>query len=338
MKRTICWIFSVLFLLFCGGGAALGGTTLIDGSGATLAIPENREEITIASVYAVSVPFITALELTDRVVAINVKSKFWTEASEGLAAAGSVGRGAVDLEALAEFAPGVLIHRSNDAATVEAVTEKLGIPVLCLAVENLDDIMATLTMMGEYFGREARAKEVRDWLAGKFAMIDEIVVEIPEEERVTALMMGGALGRVAGGDMLQSWMIEKAGGICVAAGTVNKRNWIDVGVETIFEWDPDFIFCTGSTPLDYTVEGLLNDAAWSAMTAVREKAIFNTPARIDSWDMPGISCAIGTMYMLHRMYPRYMPAERLQQEIDEYYMFMFGETFGGAYLGYRLEN
>ncbi|MCL2517784.1 MAG: ABC transporter substrate-binding protein [Oscillospiraceae bacterium] len=297
---------------------------------------KNFERNTIASVYAVTVPFIVALDLTDRVLAINVKSRFWTDACENLAVAGSVGRGMVDLEALAKFAPDVLIHRSNDTATVEAVTGKLGIPVLCITVENYDDIIETLTIMGEYFDCGERAKQVCEWLSGKFEIIDAIVASIPDNERVTALMMGGELGRIAGGDMIQSWMIKKAGGNCVASDITNNRNWTNIGVETVFKWNPDYIFCTSSTPLNYTVDGILNDPAWSAMTAVNNSTISIVPAAIDSWDMPGISCTIGTMYMLYRMYPDYFSAEKLQQEIDEYYTFMFGKTFDNAYLGYNL--
>jgi len=107
---------------------------------------------------------------------------------------------------------------------------------------------------------------------------------------------------------------------------------VNIGVETVFKWNPDVIFCTSSTPLNYTVNGILTDPAWSAMT----KNIFVVPTQIDSWDMPGISCAIGTMYMLYRMYPKYFSAEQLQSEIDEYYTFMFGKTFDNAYLGYDL--
>ena len=62
------------------------------------------------------------------------------------------------------------------------------------------------------------------------------------DRRVTALVMGGELGRVAGGDMLQTYMIEKAGGIPVAKDVTGNRNWASVGVETIFTWNPDVLF------------------------------------------------------------------------------------------------
>lgn len=344
MKKAVS-IFLALSLsvsLF-GCGAKLvppdvsSDNTVTDGSGAVLGIPENNTETAIASVYAVSVPFIVALGLSDRVKAINVKSKFWTDNVEGLKKAGTVGRGVVDLEALAELAPVVLIHRSNDPETVEAVSA-LDINVLCITVENLDDIKSTLNMMGQYFGVYDRAEEVCAWMDEKFAFIDTIVETIPENERVSALVMGGELGRIAGGDMLQSWMIEKAGGVCVSDDVEADHNWTDVGIETVFEWNPDFLFCTGSTALEYSVDGLFEDSSWSAVSAVKSGRVYRIPATYDAWDMPGISCVIGTMYMLRQMYPDYFSAEELQTQIDEYYSFMFGKTFSPDYLGYDLES
>jgi len=343
MKKIVSLLLALslaLSLCACGAGtdtAVSTGETVTDGSGTVHAIPENNTETTIASVYAVAVHFIVALGLSDRVVAINVKSKFWTDNNAALARAGTVGRGVVDLEALAEFKPDVLIHRSNDAKTVEAVSA-LNINVLCITVENLDDIKNTLTMMGKYFGVESRANDVCTWMNAKFAYIDSIVAKIPENERVTALVMGGELGRVAGGDMLQSWMIEKAGGKCVADSIEADHNWTDVGVETVFGWNPDFLFCTGSSSLNYSVDGIYEDSSWSAVNAVKNGHVYRIPATYDAWDMPGISCVLGTMYMLMQMYPDYFSAEELQLQIDDYYTFMFGKTFDADYLGYDLEN
>lgn len=344
MKKAVSLLLALTLLIsLCACGAQTGTpavseeNTITDGSGAVLAVPKNNTETTIASVYAVSVPFIVALGLSDRVKAINVKSKFWADNDEALARAGTVGRGMVDLEALAKVAPDVLIHRSNDMKTVEAVSA-LNVNVLCVTVENLDDIKNTLAMMGKYFGVSDRANEVCKWMDDKFAYIDSIVATIPENERVSALVMGGELGRISGGDMLQSWMIEKAGGICVADGIEADHNWSNVGVETIFEWNPDFLFCTGSTALDYSLDGLYEDSSWSAVNALKNGHVYRIPASYDAWDMPGISCVIGTMYMLHQMYPDYFSADELQTQIDEYYTFMFGKTFDADYLGYDLES
>lgn len=301
------------------------GEKIVDGAGREIAIPSNPKEATIASVYAVSVPFFSALGITDRVLAVNVKSTFWKTADANLAAAGTIGKGVVDLEKLAAYAPTALVHRSNDPETLKAV-DKLGVDVICITVENMDDIKYTLRMLGKYFGAEDRAEKTIEWIEGKFAYIADIVKNIPQSERKTALLVGGELGRIAGSDMLQTWMIEQAGGIPVADVGEN-HNWLNVGVEKVFEYNPDVLFCTSSTARNYTTEEILADPAWAAMTAVKNEDIYVVPTQYDSWDMPGISCVLGTMYMLREMYPDYFSVSDFEDEVDDYYRFMFGRCF-----------
>ena len=342
MKQLISFLLVLTLILglsACGASTSAeptaGENQVTDGTGRILDIPQEPEKATIASAYAVAVPFIEALGLGQRVLAINVKSNFWKEADPYLAKAASVGRGTVDLEALATASPSVLIHRSNDVETIEAA-QRINIPVLCITVESMEDITGTLTMMGRYFGVEDRAAEVIAWMDMKFQMIDGIVDKIPEEQRKTVLVLGGEIGRIAADDMLQAWMAEKAGGIYVAENTANNRNWVNVGVEQIFTWNPQVIFATSSTPLEYTIGELMEEDAWSATEAVRQEQFYQIPAKLDSWDIPGVSCVIGTMYMLHKMYPEHFSQEQLEQEVAQYYEFMFGRTFEASYLGYNL--
>jgi len=314
---------------------------VVDASGEVLPIPE-KEVVTIASVYAVTVPFIVALGLSDNVVAINYKSIFWADNVEGLAKAGSVGRGIVDFEQLANFSPDVLIHRTYDPTTTQMVKEKLNIPVLTIKAETIEEIYNTLDILGEYCHATERAGQVKNWMNIKFNMISEIVSTIPEEEKKTAIVFGSELGVVAGGDMLQSWMLEAAGAVSLTStmsGGIEgdiPRAWANIGTESIFNMNPDVIFCTSSTVLDYTVKQLLEDTTWSSIEAVKDNKVYHIPAKFDSWDLPGIGCVIGTMWMLHRLYPEKLSSEKLQNEIDDYYMFMFSKTFDRDYLGYEL--
>lgn len=298
---------------------------IVDGAKRTVQIPLNNDEARIASVYAVSVPFLVALKLTDKVVAINVKSNFWKTADEFLKNADSVGRGSVDLEKLVSLNPSVFIHRSNDTKTVEAI-EKLNIYTICIKVENYDDIIYTLNFLGEYFNAKEEAVKTTNWLDSKIAYIDSIVNTIPLEKRKTAILIGGEKDRVAGKDMLQTWMIEKAGGKTLVEEEMN-HNWINIGVEKIFMYNPDFIFETSSTARNYTSEELINDTAWSEVTAIKNEDIYVIPTVLDSWDMPGVSCVLGIEYMMYKMYPTYFSLDDLQKEVNDYYEFMFGKTF-----------
>ena len=328
-----------------GDPAEESGDTVTDASGVVLSIPESGD-IKIASAYAVAVPFIVALGLSDNVVAINYKSRFWADNIEPLSAAGSVGRGIVDLELLAEFSPDLLIHRANDAKTTAAVTE-LGIPVLGIHVENIDEIMSTLDLLGNYCHAQNRAREVKEWMNGKFGKIADLIKDIPESGRPRAVVMGGEPGIIAGGEMLQSLMLTLAGAASLSEELTDSgytgdnsilTEWINIGVERIFDMNPDVIFCTGSTVLDYSAGELLSSPVWSEVGAVKNNMVLQIPAKLDSWDLPGISCALGTMWMLHKLYPELLSADELQAEIDEYYMFMFGRTFDSEYLGYDLSQ
>ena len=297
---------------------------IIDATNRTIEIPNNND-YRIASVYAVTVPFLEALKLTDKVVAINVKSNFWNIADKYLDEAPTVGRGTVDLEKLATLNPTVFIHRSNDPKTVEAV-EKLGIDTICIKVENIEDIIYTLKILGDYFNQSDNANKTIDWINTKIEYIDDIVSKIPNEERKTAILIGGEKDRVAGKDMLQTWMIEKAGGIPLIQEEMN-HNWINIGVEKIFMYNPDYIFETSSTARNYTSEELMSDKAWSEVKAIKNRNIYEMPTALDSWDIPGLSCIIGTMYMLYRMYPDYFSLEELKTQVDDYYTYMFNQTF-----------
>lgn len=301
-----------------------GSSLIVDGAGREITIPDNPGIATLASVYAVAVPFVVALKIDDRAVALNPKSNFWKTADSNLANLRSVGRGKVDLEALANLEPTALIHRTNDTATIKAVS-KLGIDVICIKVENIDDIKYTLTILGKYFGAEEQASEVTNWIDSKFKKLEEIVSEVPEKGRKTALVMGGSLGRVAGADMLQSWMIEKAGGVPVVK-EAKDHNWVNIGNEQIFNYNPDFIFTTSSTALNYSIDEVLRNTNWQSLKSVAAKNIFTIPSKLDSWDIPGLSCILGSFYMLHKMYPDYFGANELKVEANEYYNFMFGKN------------
>lgn len=316
-------------------GEQLSDNQFYDASGNVITIKENAKELTTAASYGVAVPFFTALKISDRVKGVNIKQKFWYEADTNYKDVESLGKGQFDLEKLAKVNPSSIVHRANDKQTIDDV-KKLGIDALCIRVENYDDIIDTLTMMGKYFGVEGRAKQVIKYIEGKFEKIDNIVKKIPSEKKKTAIVMGGTLGRVAGKDMLQTFMIERAGGICPVDESKNN-SWVNIGVEKIFEYNPDYLFLTNSTALDYDIEELYGDRVWDGMNAVKNKKIFQIPSKNDAWDMPGISCPIGTMYMLHEMYPEYFSKEELEKEIEEYYTFMFGKTFDKEYLGYNLE-
>ena len=96
-KKILCIILSIVIILAgCKQNSIknnISDNHIIDANNNIINIKNNKNELTIASVYAVSVPFLSALKLTDRVKAINVKSNFWKEVDENYEKADTIGRG-----------------------------------------------------------------------------------------------------------------------------------------------------------------------------------------------------------------------------------------------------
>lgn len=337
LKKILSIILSIVIILTgCNKNLKknISENYIVDANNNYINIRDNKNELTIASVYAVAVPFLSALKLTDRVKAINVKSNFWKEVDKNYEKADVIGRGTIDFEKLAKVNPDCVIHRSNDKQVKDKI-DKLGIDLISIKVESIDDIINTIDMLSKYFGVEDRAELVKNYIHNKFDYIDSITESINEDEKKTAILMGSNLGRVAGKDMLQSFMINKAGGKSLVIES-KDNNWVDIGVEKIFKYNPDFIFLTSSAPLNYDENEIYNDKTWSDLNAVKNKNIFQIPTAYDSWDLPGISAVLGTFYMLYKMYPEHFDLNQLRTEINEYYYMMFGQTFDDNFLRLNL--
>ncbi|MDR0314792.1 MAG: ABC transporter substrate-binding protein [Oscillospiraceae bacterium] len=353
MKRTVSLLLALLILLSaaaCSNSANKEpklnkdraektrgpSITVKDSAGLDVKLPQNTNKLTASSSYAVVTPYFAALKMSDRVMAAAFKNKaFLSLVDPVIVQAGNIGTGNTNLELLAKIGPDVFICKETEKKDIEAV-RKLGITVVTVNAETAQDVMKTFNILGSVFGVKNRSDQIVEYINSKLEMIDGMVNKIPKDKRKTAVVMSSEIGRVAGGDMLQAEMLKRAGAINCTDGISNKFNWSAVGMEKIFEWNPDFIFATSSSVLNYRVDDLYKDKSWSAMKAVLNKNLIQIPAKKDSWDLPGPAFILGIMYMVNRMYPQYLSNETLKAQIDEFYLFMYGKKLDAKTIGYVL--
>ena len=307
---------------------------VVDMAGLEVEIPADTAHNTVATTYGVITPFYVTLNISDRVLATTIKNKaFLRKVDTDIINTSDIGNRAIDAELLAALSPDILMVRVTDEDKKE-VGEQLNIPTVMVYIETGEQVIEAYELTGKMFGREERAAELIDWIKTEQEHIRELSASIPEEERKTVLCLGSTLGKVAGSNMLQVRMIEDAGGLSEVTEVADDLMWVDVGVESVFAKDPEYIFVTSSHPCDYTIDQLYEDSAWSGMRAVKDKHIFYIPAKMDSWDMPGPAFVLGTYYMMHCMYPELVSTEMMQQKTDEYYQLFYGRTFTGEEINY----
>lgn len=278
------------------------------------------------------VTIITSLGKGELIAGLGTSTEFISKAVPGYEKVVLIGR-KPDLELLAKLKPDVFIHKAGDTPTLEAVSE-LGIAAIGVNTEDTEDLFNTTRLLGKMFGVESRAEEVIAYYNEKIALADSLVKDLPAEKKKTAIVMGREIGKVAHGGMLQSSMIEAAGGISLARDIESKETWPVIGTEQIFKWNPDVIFLANSVLADYTAEDLKEDVDMARLNAVKNDQLFIIPTRLDSWDFPGIQSSLGILWMLNQMYPDIYSDDDFIKEVDGYYSLAFGKTFDRKWLGY----
>jgi len=335
----------VLFAMTgCGGGNPSGNTepgkilsqtedeiTIVDQAGREVTVPKKIESIALS--YRVAIRFLLNLDQGDKIKGIGKSEPFLEELQPSLADCVNVGQGVADIEAVAELDPDVFFHKASDTETLDAL-DKIGVPAVGIEIETPEDMMTALDLMGKVCGAEEKAQTLINYYNEQLAEIEELTSEISEKDKKTAIVMGTSIGKVADGSMLQGEMLKRAGAINCADGMQATELWPTAGAEQIFEWNPDYIFITGSESAVYDAEDILQDKTWSEITAVKSGDVYVMPAEKDSWEFPGLVSILGIDYMIHTMYPELLSDEELEDKVNELYELSYGRTFERDELGY----
>lgn len=354
MKKTAAVLLAVLLIISsvmitgCGkspaGGPGQGsnaaGTvitetdselTVVDQAGREVTVVKDPESIALC--YRVVIRFLINLGMGDRITGIGKSEPFLEELQPSLRDCTDVGKGVADIEALAELKPDLFIHKASDTETLEAV-QKIGIPAIGIDVETPEDMITAIDLLGKVCGAEQKAQDLIAYYQNSIERSRELADTISDDERLSAIVMGSSIGKVADGSMLQGRMLETAGAVNCAADLKATELWPAAGTEQIFSWDPDYIFITGSEGAVYTAEDLYNDPAWSELKAVKNGRVVMIPSERDSWEFPGVISALGIDYMMSVMYPDLMSESDLENNVTAFYELAYGRSYSREELGY----
>ncbi len=322
-----------------GSGAAEGTVlaetedtlTIVDQAGREVTV--KKEPRSIALCYRVVIRFLLSLDQGDKITGIGKSEPFLEELQPSLAEAADVGKGVADIEALAQLAPDLFIHKASDVKTLDAV-ENIGIPAVGIEVETPEDMVAALDLLGKVCGAEEKAQQLIDDYNARIKASEELTAQLTDARKPSAIVMGTSIGKVADGSMLQGRMLELAGAVNCAKDLEATELWPTAGTEQIFAWNPDYIFITNSESAVYSAKDLLKDPTWAEVTAVKNGNVYEMPAEADSWEFPGAVSALGIDYMMHVMHPELLDEKTLEQHVNDFYELTYGRSFDREELGY----
>jgi len=274
---------------------------VVDGAGRHVSFAEPAK--TVATSWGGCIDnYIFALGIVDRFAATNshgyFEKKFFDPDNMK-----KVGKFALDKEALADLSPDLYLHGYYNAEYIDGAN-KVGVRAYGMGLNKFSDIEKNLIDLGTILGIEERAKYVCDYCTDIKELVETRTSNVPESDRPTVVVLGEKTGELASDvyDTIEE-MISLSGGIsCTPEDLKLKTETTVVGLETIFKWNPDFVFLKDYY-CELTVDGIMNDTTWQSMKAVKNGHVFALPSALDGWCSANPSCYLGVLYMSMMMYP-----------------------------------
>lgn len=231
-------------------------------------------------------------------------------------------------EQVAALQPDLVIMKSYLADDIGASVEALGIPVVYLDLETVEQYSRDLLTLGQIFGDQARAAEVAAFYQDRVDAVRQVTAGL-EKPRILLLYYNDRDGNVAFNVPPMSWlqteMVEIAGGEPVWADANPGRGWTQVTLEQIVAWDADQIFVISyfRDPAE-VVDALRADPNWQAVRAVQNGALYAFPGDLYSWDQPDPRWILGLTWLAGKIHPQQFADLDMVAEVELFYRTLYG--------------
>jgi iron complex transport system substrate-binding protein len=252
VRETVRLCFLALAL-----GAGVGGVAVAAGA------PPQR----IVSLTPVITETLFALGAGDQVVGVTRFCNYPPEAQKRAIVGGIID---MDVEAVLTLRPDLVIGEQEQA--VLGNLHRLGLNVLAVECQNLQELLAAFTTIGQEVGRKAEAQTLVASIRGHCSQVAEA---LKEEPRPRVLVVVGRNPLVAAG---RGTFLDELISLAAATNTVgdSERPYPTVSMETVLLRQPEVIVeCSGSmVGKDLTEEARQAWSRWPTLAAVRSGRVF----------------------------------------------------------------
>ena len=253
-------------------------------------------------------------------------------------AVGSTFKG-LNWESAASLEPDLIIvdwygGKYKDKETIEKAQE-LGIPVIALTAQSVEDNIKVVELLGKVFGKEEKAEELSNWMKSKLEEMNKIVSQIPADKKKNVLVIGapkdinGPITVYAKGSAWAS-IVELVGAHNLAFDKEFDTQWPKLDLEKIIAYwgeEADVIIVTSfnQEKLEKAVEEIKNDPRWGEIKAVKEGHIYGILTGSKGFLDWGPRIVVGVYQMGGLIYPEYYP--KWQKLADELLQQFYDESF-----------
>jgi iron complex transport system substrate-binding protein len=297
--------------------AILGKRTVTDDAGRTLEIPtpENIKSVFFTS--ALAQVYITALcpELLGGTASKFTADdlRFMPVGVENLPYLGTIhNNGEIDRESLLTEDIDIMFSISGIGLTQANISEAEGLQaqtkIPCLLVDGSFALVPqAFRFLGDILARPERAEELAVFLERSYKSVHDVVLAIPESEKIGVYYAEGPEGLQTEPESSQHMLGFLEGGAkCVAkVEETYGGGMTDVGLEQVLKWDPEVIIAWDTDVRGGAFADIRTNPDWAQIQAVKDGRVWAMPNKPWAWcdRPPGVNRIIGIHWVANLLYP-----------------------------------
>lgn len=272
----------------------------------------------IASSYYISTALLVSLGVQDKLVAVEGKAKsreLYKMAAKNILNLPSIGNAKnINVEEIAKLKADLVIIPTRLKNFIPQL-EKLNIPVIAIEPETLDGFINTVNVISKAVGKEERGKELVDYYNKTIDKVKDLTKNIKDKKSVYLSGTSNVL-RTCTGKMYQNYLIETCGGVNVTSN-LKDGYWANISVEELIKYNPDKIYIVQYA--DYSKDDVLKDKRLQGINAIKNKQVYVFPSKIEPWDYPTPSSALGMLWTINNLYPEVYSSKEYEKAAKDFY-------------------
>ena len=231
------------------------------------------------------------------------------------------------VEQIAPLDPDVVILKTSMQEELGVLLEEIGIKVVYVSFENVEEIYRDLRIIGSVFNEVEKAEtliqmyeSIEEDIQLRISNVEEklsvILAQVKDTDQVLSFSVPSA-------KWLQPSMVQELRAVPVWVESTPGGGWTEINIEQIFAWSPDIVMVinyNGKAPM--IVDELNDDTLWQSILDKTKIAPF--PYDYISWDQPDPRWILGYTSIAHTLYPESVDEDFLIKTIENFYHDFYG--------------
>lgn len=268
-----------------------------DSSGEKVTIEKEPKRIVSIIPGATEVAF--ALGLGDRIVGVTENDNYPSEVEK----IEKVGDMTINTEKVVALQPDLVLASPLNGETVDQL-RKLGLTVLSVDGQNLDEVYKLIRLVGKATGTGEEAEKVISQMEQEKKAVSDKVALLSEKEKLKVWIEVSPELYTAGKGSFMDELVTFAGGKNVAG---DQEGWPQVSAEKVVEWNPDVIILMYGAGDKGAIEKVASRKGWQSIEAVKSKRI--VPIDTDMVSRPGPRLTEGLQKVAEAIHPEHFKVD-----------------------------